>query len=742
MTLLEVLSRLLAVLTATATTSAQSTSTTSSVIAVTTTPAALTTSFISTSSFITSTSSTSLTPSTTTTTSSSTASAVPSLINSTVQGKILVIARDAASASSASSGFNGYGIPFDALLVPQSGTSLPQLTDTTGGLYGGIVVVSQVSYDYGTAGFQSALTSEQWTQLYNYQITYGVRMVQLDVYPGPAFGATALGGCCNAGVEQLISFSNTSAFSQAGLKMGAGVSTLGLYHYPAQISNASTTFEVAQFAAAAGFQKSTAAVINNFSGRQQMVFFISFATDWSPTSNFLQHAYITWITRGLYAGYRRVNLNTQIDDMFLSTGIYSPSGTEYRVTTSDVKSIADWVPKIQAKMNQGSSYLPEIGHNGNGNIEYAGQVSTASATRCAPGAIDTEERNDTALEFQKPLGTGTDAWPLTPTKYGYSVLCDNYDPLKVWFSTNSNRDKFTHISHTFTHYELNNATYADALKEIQFNQAWMDQIGLNKGKFSSDGLIPPAITGLHNGDVLRAWKDAGLTHCVGDNTRVPLRNPKNTMYGLTTDVASNGYAGFLVIPRWATRIYYNCDTPACTTQEWIDTSAGAGTFADLLAVEKSDTMRHLFGLYREGYMFHQANLRTTGVAAIVINGVSANISIFQAWVETVVQEFARLVNWPMISLKQSDLATAFKAREARDKCGYGISWAVNNGKITQVTVKASGNSCASQIPLTVPASVSNVQSSTQEKIGNDPLTLWVTLAGAAKTFTLSTALAV
>lgn len=42
-----------------------------------------------------------------------------------------------------------------------------------------------------------------------------------------------------------------------------------------------------------------------------MVFFIGFATDWAATSNILQHAWIHWATRGLYTGYRRVNLNTQ-----------------------------------------------------------------------------------------------------------------------------------------------------------------------------------------------------------------------------------------------------------------------------------------------------------------------------------------------------------------------------------------------------------------------------------------------
>jgi hypothetical protein len=38
-------------------------------------------------------------------------------------------------------------------------------------------------------------------------------------------------------------------------------------------------------------------------------------------------------------------------------------------------------------------------------------------------------------------------------------------------------------------------------------------------------------------------------------------------------------------------------SPACTLQEWIDTSAGKGTFDDLLANARDTAMRNLFGLH-------------------------------------------------------------------------------------------------------------------------------------------------
>jgi hypothetical protein len=77
---------------------------------------------------------------------------------------------------------------------------------------------------------------------------------------------------------------------------------MGLWHYPAVVTNSTLAKEIAQFepsADGAFTQTSTAAIINTFPGRQQMVFFIGWATDWAETSNYLQHSYIHWMTRGL-----------------------------------------------------------------------------------------------------------------------------------------------------------------------------------------------------------------------------------------------------------------------------------------------------------------------------------------------------------------------------------------------------------------------------------------------------------
>lgn len=105
-----------------------------------------------------------------------------------VSNTILVFARDATSANVATLGLQGYGIPYQTVLVPQSGATLPTLNSSaTVGNYGGILVLSEVSYQYST-GFLSALSSDQWSQLYAYQTTFGVRMVRLDVFPSTDLG--------------------------------------------------------------------------------------------------------------------------------------------------------------------------------------------------------------------------------------------------------------------------------------------------------------------------------------------------------------------------------------------------------------------------------------------------------------------------------------------------------------------------------------------------------------------------
>jgi len=141
-------------------------------------------------------------------------------------------------------------------------------------------------------------------------------------------------------------------------------------------------------------------------------------------------------------------------------------------------------------------------------------------------------------------------------------------------------------------------------------------------------------------------------------------------------------------------------------------------------------------------MFHQANLRVADVLPTTINGVTKQRSLYQMWAETIGAELVGLVNWPFISYKLDDLVQIFRDRMTLDNCNpttqllYTIS--AEGTSITGFTVGANGNTCAVPIPVTIPGgTVTGLQGSRVEMVGNDPMTIWVTLTGTPKTFTLS-----
>ena len=146
------------------------------------------------------------------------------------------------------------------------------------------------------------------------------------------------------------------------------MSTLDTTKYPAKITNTSIATEIAQFG---GSSISTAAVINKFaSGREQQVWFKAFATGSSTASTVLSHAWIHWLTRGLYLGFRRIYFNTQVDDVFVETELYQ-TNKPYRIKPDDFKEHITWMKELNSRLPAGSSYIIELGHNGNGNIEAA-----------------------------------------------------------------------------------------------------------------------------------------------------------------------------------------------------------------------------------------------------------------------------------------------------------------------------------------------------------------------------------
>ncbi|KAJ3006452.1 UNVERIFIED_CONTAM: hypothetical protein HDU68_004059, partial [Siphonaria sp. JEL0065] len=245
---------------------------------------------------------------------------------------------------------------------------------------------------------------------------------------------------------------------------------------------------------------------------------------------------------------------------------------------------------------------------------------------------------DAPLDWVKPLGSGKSIWPAA------SAIDRNWlkvdlakDPLYNFFSApgnvSSTTSKFLWCSHTFTHEILNNNSYADTSNEISFNFNLVSKFfwGLDGKPFwSNRSMVTPGISGIFNGDALKALMDFGVTAAVADSSRPKTLNRDRPMWWpMTTTVAENGYAGFTLIPRQSLNIYFNTTNPTYNTQLYNNIYKTNHTFNYLMEMEVSRNMRTLALLSWQPAMFHQANLRNADLPVVTIGSATGKLGMMQ-----------------------------------------------------------------------------------------------------------------
>ncbi|KAJ3315536.1 hypothetical protein HDU76_002165 [Blyttiomyces sp. JEL0837] len=739
---------------------------------------------------------------TTTTTSATPTSSAPAVVGTpipvaggiTVDQRVLVLTKPNEGNVSTII-LQAYGIPYDVVEVPIAGISgnLTLQSGTTTGLYNLIVMTSALTYPYvvnGQTQYNSALTKAQMAFIYAYQVAFNARLVNLADFPDPATGVTALG---SSGDAQNIVFTDYTFATAAGLQPSLSVSSAGLFHYPASITNATLAKSVLAFDpfAPTWTTQTVAAAVITDGGRQQLSFYFPFAW-WSTSSMILSHVWVAWGTRGLYQGYRRISWSAHVDDLFLTSTVGGPkqtatsAGTDFRLSKADMDGILKWQTNYNTRMNPGSNFKLDICFNGNGILETSNNNNPA-----LPAPLDHADL-DVDINFVKPLGTGYTYWPKTAAQLAPFQLASfqknyaamqQYDPLFAYFVTNAKNFYLNH--HTFSHESkilvplskfyantenLNNCSYYDAYNELQSN-IYIAQVAGWTGQpyWSGHSMVTPSISGLFNGDALKALYDLGIRSIQGDTTRLNTLNSTNYYWPMITSKASSNFDGMIVIPRSATRIYYNCST----TQEDVFLHNALyptqkATMQSIFSQEVDRVIYKLFSLHQDAYMFHQANLRNADLTAsdgtILADTAPLRIlasypgggtkaytggvlGLLQAWVEIITASYNQYTTWPMITYKVDDMETRAVARVARETAGVTVAiiGATRAGGYKQVLVTAK-KSCVAGVtfpkPVSGAASFVNPSSTwTYEMIGSDPLTVWVPInAGQQIYMTLATAL--
>lgn len=87
------------------------------------------------------------------------------------------------------------------------------------------------------------------------------------------------------------------------------------------------------------------------------------------------------------------------------------------------------------------------------------------------------------------------------------------------------------------------------------------------------------------------------------------------------------------------------------------------------------------------------------------------------------------------------MSADFLARYKRDQCDYQLSYTLSDGAISGVTVSSADNSCGAPIPVTFPEAPVDTKGCKTEQLGNDPVTVWVELAGSPVSFSLASPIA-
>ncbi|OUM59544.1 hypothetical protein PIROE2DRAFT_14877 [Piromyces sp. E2] len=471
---------------------------------------------------------------------------------------------------------------------------------------------------------------------------------------------------------------------------------------------------------------------------------------------FVSHIWIPWANYGMIDGYRRLFMEIQIDDYFTDNCFNStecdgkrskPGIAHYRTSVQDMINLAQWHHDVSGRLPEGSKIQIELAING---FHIINEMQHKLI-----GGMDWTDPQEMPYNYTKPLGeVVTHRWPQQFDSDWDDQILQNEDPLYKYFKDPNHQDDFYWLTHTFSHMKLDVASYYDSFQEIKVNIKMSDEpyLGMyNRPCFSKHSIVTPEISGLHNGDNLKAFTENQVYYAVGDTSRVDL-SPANFYFPYITNMTQSNFDGFVVFPRQPPQIYWFCSTieenmsfyyeryPQLTNVNWemhLDNEA-------VLHVKNFLKLRH------DPYMFHEGNLRNEDFPETVVGGkVKGKFGMMQQWVERMVIELNKYFDLPVLSVKMDDLAATYIDRISRDSCKPYYTMVIDKETniIKEVKVESTNElelSIVGDYPAKCRAPLLAMRNAgfmkndeiEIEKIGKEPETGWIVLdkPGSPKSF--------
>jgi hypothetical protein len=193
--------------------------------------------------------------------------------------------------------------------------------------------------DNGT--YPSALSTEEWAALADFEVKYGIRQVTGFVYPSAEYGLNTptVSGELGGTVGKLTAAGLTT-FPYLKGDVPIDQYTWGYQATPATGANFKTLVTGPGGSALVGIN-------TRADGRQEMVSTFD-SNQYQLQNQLLRHGMLTWATRGVFLGSERNYLTVHVDDLFLSSDRWDPTTHSedtiktIRMTPTDVYRTAFW----------------------------------------------------------------------------------------------------------------------------------------------------------------------------------------------------------------------------------------------------------------------------------------------------------------------------------------------------------------------------------------------------------------
>ena len=521
------------------------------------------------------------------------------------------------------------GIPYDVLLAATDALTPDKLFDGADhGYYQGIILVTGglVYYDSTAGNWPSALDTTEWNTLWAYEAAFGVRQVTSYTVPGSYPDSY---GLSYVGYQDVTNQSLTATFTAAGSQVYADVNTsspitlTNTWVYFGTVIDPAVTTPL--LVTSQGYP--LASITTYPDGRQNL----AITAGNNPNlihSLQLSYGTINWLTKGLFVGYRKAWIDTQIDDLFIDSDMWDTAamtdttGKTYRLSGTDFTKAVFWQNNVRTKYPLASSLTLEWAYNGEGAVGIF--------------------RNDT----------------LTPI-------------------VRLNQGQFSYVNHTYSHLNLDvPTTYQQALTELQKNAQTAANFRFTR--YFKDALVQPDISGLDNPEFQRAAVDFGTKYLISDTSRSAWNNPSPNAGFYSTYQPS-----ILIIPRRPSNLFYNLATPAQWVSEYncyygpTGTCANGAfrywsknlTYAEILDKESNLWLQYLLKWDLDPLMFHQANLRAYPSTSQYPNAYPGYKSLLGDLIEATLVKYSRVSKLPIQFITQHNIGVKMADRMAYNSAG-------------------------------------------------------------------------